>query len=149
MMATDPTQLVKAAEAGLAAQEAELAARRTRQVLGITAKTATGSAHIDESVSLDRTYRLIFIRCHFAGTAGSNPLSITLDSANGSAYDAQLYTMVRAGVGHDINFRIPVEENREPSPWTFGASDAIRIQWTNPDSGNITWGLEVGLALAS
>ncbi len=148
-MAHDPSQLVKAAEAGLATQEAELAASRTRQVLSIMTKTATGNADIVRSFSLDRTFRLIFVRCHFAGTAGSNPLSITLDSANGTAHDAQLYTLVRAGIGHDVNFRIPVEENREPSPWTFGENDAIRIDWTNPDGGSITWGLEVGLALAS
>lgn len=148
-MATASSQLLRAAEAGIAAQEAELVASRTRQVLGVISKTATGSADIDQSFSLDRTYRLIFIRCHFAGTTGSNPLSITLDSANGAAYDVKLYTIVRAGNGHDISFRIPVEESSEPSPWTFGLNDAIRIQWTNPDSGNITWGLEVGLALAS
>lgn len=148
-MATDPAQLVEAAEAGIAIQEAELSARRSRQLLGIVTKIATGTGSIDQSFSLDRTFRLIFIRCHYVGTAGSNPMTITLDSANGSAYDARLYTITRAGTNHDVSFRIPAEENREPSPWTFAAADSLRIEWSNPDPGNITWGLEVGLALAS
>lgn len=48
-----------------------------------------------------------------------------------------------------MNLRIPAEESVDPSPWTFQVGDTVRVRWTNPDSGNITWGLEVGLALAS
>jgi len=57
--------------------------------------------------------------------------------------------MTQAGTGQDVNFRISADEISEPSPWTFQPGDAVRIQWTNPDNGNMSWGLEVGLALAS
>jgi len=60
-----------------------------------------------------------------------------------------LYTITKAGTNRDVNFRIPADESREPSPWTFQAGDFVRIQWTNPDSGNMTWGLEVGFSVAS
>jgi hypothetical protein len=45
--------------------------------------------------------------------------------------------------------RLGGEEAFDPSAWTFQAGDKVWIKWTNPDSGNMTWGLEVGLALAS
>jgi len=76
-------------------------------------------------------------------------MTITLDATVGASYDATLFTVTRAGVSRDVNLRIPAEESADPSPWTFQPGDAVRIQWTNPDPGNITWGLQVGLAIAS
>lgn len=143
-----PAILATAAEA-LAVQEAELTEIRARQMLAVLTKTGTGSADIDQTFALDRKYRLVFIRCHFAGTPGTTPFTLSVDSGSGSAYDARLFTITQAGVDKDVHLRIGGGDTDDPSAWTFQATDSVRIQWTNPDSGNITWGLEVGLALAS
>lgn len=148
-MATNTAQLLQAAESAFAAQVSELETMRAKQQSSVVTKTATGSGDINHAFLLDRRYRLVFMRCHFVGTSGSAPFTLSVDSASGAAHDSRLYTISRAGTDRDVHFRIPAEESREPSPWTFQASDGIRIAWTNPDSGNITWGLEVGLAIAS
>jgi hypothetical protein len=47
-----------------------------------------------------------------------------------------------------MNHRLPAYDRELPSPWTLQPGDAFRLTWPNPDPGNMTWGLEVGLALA-
>ena len=148
-MARSTTDIVKAAEAALIEQNAEVAIVAARQLQTITAKSSTGNTDIDATFSLSLRYRLVFVRCHFAGAAGEASFLVSVDSTSGAAYDADLFTITRAGTGRDVNLRIPAEESVDPSPWTFQAGDTVRVRWTNPDSGNITWGLEVGLALAS
>lgn len=148
-MAANVSQILQTAQDGFAAQQNELAVSRDRQMLSVITKTATGSGDIDEAFELDCRFRLAFLRCHFTGGAGSASLAILVDSAGGSAYDTRLFTVTKAGANRDVTFRISAEESVEPSPWTFQDGDSVRIQWTNPDSGNITWGLEVGLAIAS
>lgn len=148
-MAGDVSNILRAVDAALLVQEVELAETRARQMLAVVTKAATGSANIDQVFSLERKYRLVFVRCHFAGSSGTAALTISVDSASGSAYDALLFTVTRAGTNKDVHLRIGEGDTGEPSAWTFQANDALRIQWTNPDSGNITWGVEVGLALAS
>ena len=137
----------RAVDSGLAIQEAELAEARQRQLLAVVTRTATGFGDLDQVFSLDRRFRLVFVRCHFTGSAGTAAFVFSLDSANGSAYDARLFTITQAGTNRDVHLRIG--DGDEPSAWTFQTGDALRLRWTNPDSGNITWGLEVGLALAS
>lgn len=141
--------IIGAAEAVLAEQNTELNATRARQLLAVAAKSATGSGHIDSVFSLNVRFRLVFVRCHFSGTSGLLPMALSLDSTRGSAYDTTLFTLSKAGVGRDVNLRIGAEEGLDPSSWTFQPGDAMRVQWTNPSPGNITWGLEVGLAMAS
>ena len=136
-------------EAGLAVQEAELAELRQRQILAVTAKRATGSGDIDHTFSLDRRFRLVFIRCHFTGGTGTAAFDTSVDSGAGAAYDTRLFRITRSGTGEDVHLRIGEGDTGEPSAWTFQSGDTVRIQWTNPDSGNMTWGLEIGLALAS
>lgn len=148
-MAMTASDLIEAASVGLAAQDFELAATRDRQLRSVLRKSSTGSGSIDAAFALERKFRLVFVRCHFAGGAGTAPLVLSLDSAQGSAYDAKLFTISLAGVNKDVNLRISGDDRDDPSPWTFQPGDALRIQWVNPDSGNMTWGLEVGLALAA
>lgn len=143
------TTIIGAAEAALAEQNSELHATRARQLLAVAAKANTGTGDLDSSFSLEVRYRLVYIRCHFSGAAGLAPMTISLDSVRGAAYGSNLFTISKAGVGRDVNFRIGHEENADPSAWTFQPGDAVRVQWTNPSPGNITWGLEVGLAMAS
>ena len=143
------TSIIGAAEAVLAEQNTELNATRARQLLAVAAKASTGNGHMDAAFSLDVRFRLVFVRCHFTGTAGLTPLILALDSGKGSAYDATLFTISKAGVGKDVHLRIGSEESLDPSSWTFQAGDAVRVQWTSPSPGNVTWGLEVGVAMAS
>ena len=137
------------AQSVLAVQDEQVEAIRARQMLAVSAQTASGSGDMNAVSSLDRRFRLVSIRCHFSGTVGLVPLTLHLDAVAGAAFDAGLFIISRAGVGRDVNFRISAEESTEPSPWTFQAGDQLRIAWTNPDSGNITWGLIVSLANVS
>ena len=142
-------QLRRAADVGFAVLDIEVSEARQRDLRAVVTQTATGTGNIDETFGLDQRYRLVFVRCHFAGTAGTAALSISVDAGGGSAYDATLFTVSLAGTSKDVNLRLGGEESSEPAAWTFQSADSVRIQWTNPDPGNITWGLEVGLALAS
>ena len=142
-------RILEIAQEGMIIQESELAATRQRQFVAVLRKTASGSGDMDQTVGLDRKFRLVYLRCHFDGTSHTEKLTISLDSASGSAHDARLFTITQAGTNRDVHLRIGGGDLAEPSAWTFQAGDGIRIQWTNPDSGNITWGLDVGLALAS
>ena len=138
----------QAIDAALLLQEAELAELRSRFAQIVMRKTATGTGDIDHAFGLDSRFRLVFVRCHFTGAAGAGALSLHVDSGAGSAYDARLFTIIQAGTNKDVHLRIAEGDVLEPSAWTFQADDALRITWTNPDTGNITWGLEVGLAPA-
>jgi hypothetical protein len=148
-MAIGTTQIIETAQDGFASQESELATARARQGLSVITKTATGTGDIAVVLALDCRFRLVFIRCHYSGSSGAAAFTISLDSGAGAAYDACLFTITKAGTNRDVNFRISAQESVEPSPWTFQAGDGVRIQWTNPDSGNIAWGLEVGFAIAT
>jgi len=90
----------------------------------------------------------VFVRGHFVGGAGAAPLYLELDSAAGPAFDARLFTIHRSGSGRDVHLQITAEESAAPSPWTFQPGDGLRLVWTNPDPGAMTWGVTVGLALA-
>jgi len=148
-VAREISKILETAQAGLTQQTLELSEARARQLLAVTAKAATGSGNIDATFSLDRRFRLVFVRCHFAGGTGTAAFTISVDSTRGSAYDTKLFTITQAGVNKDVNLRIGGNDVVDPSAWTFQPGDKVWIKWTNPDSGNMTWGLEVGLGLAS
>ena len=148
-MALNISNVARSIDSALAVQHAELSEVRARQLLAVVTETASGSADMDQTFSLVRKYRLVFIRCHFSGNAGTADLDISVDSGAGSAFDTKLFTVTAAGTTKDVHLRIGLGDTGEPSAWTFQASDTLRVQWTNPDSGNITWGLKVGLAPAS
>jgi len=142
-------EVLRVAEAALLEQNVEIAAAVRRQMQAVTAQASTGSGNMDAAFSLDVRFRLVFVRCHYSGSGMTSPMAISLDSAAGPDYDATLFTIRRAGLNRDVSLRIPAEESAEPSPWTFQPGDAVRIQWTNPNPGSITWGLQVGLAIAA
>jgi hypothetical protein len=148
-MALNASNVLGSVEAALAVQQTELAESRARQLRAVASKTATGTADMNETFKLDQKFRLVFLRCHFSGTSGSSDMAISVDSANGFAYDTILFTVTDAGTTKDVHLRIGSQDTGEPSAWTFQSGDSMRVQWTNPDSGNITWGVEVGLAPAS
>ena len=141
--------VVDSARQALTAQDEQVETLLAKQMQVVQTKTATGSGNMNALFSLERRFRVVFVRCHFAGGTGLAPLTVELDSISGAAYDAVLYTLVRVGSGRDVNFRVTEPESADPSPWTFQPGSQLRIRWTNPDTANMTWGLSVGLANAS
>jgi hypothetical protein len=129
-------------------EQAELARADLIEAVRVYSQTATGTGNIDETFSLDRYFRLVYVRCRFVGGSGRSAMTLSVDSTAGSVYDATLYTIRFAGSRADVNFRLRRDETALPSAWSLQPGDAIRINWTNPDPGNTTWGLEVGLAPA-
>ena len=101
---------------------------------------------------LDEMYVLYALRAHFTGTAGIADLTINVDHGAGPRYDFSLAVIegdAGTGVGVeavtlrslDVNFRV---QEDELGHWRFDGTrnDLIVPTWTNPDSGNITWGIE-------
>lgn len=148
-MARETRTILETAQTAFESQTRELESTRERQLRAVVTRTASGTGNINESFSLDRKFRLVFIRCHFSGGTGTAAFRISVDSAAGAAFDARLFTIMQAGTNRDAHVRIDGGAVVDPSPWTFQPNDAVRIEWTNPDSGSMSWGLEVGLSLAS
>ena len=94
---------------------------------------------------------LVFVRLHFiditGGAAGTADCSIFRDKRTETvAWNALQWKMKDVGLTKDGNLVVPPEELYL---WGFGADEAAVFTWTNPDSGNIGWGLEVGMAAQS
>lgn len=123
----------------------ELAGIRSGSV-ELLRSNGTGTGNMSESYSQGTAWRPVFARCHFSGGSGTNDLVISLNSGLGTAYDVVLWTVKNVGTGTDINLRFDHDEINGPSPWTFQSNDDLVFTWTNPDSPNMTWGLEVGMA---
>lgn len=88
-------------------------------------------------------FAFVWARIHFGGSGtGTATLTLKLDSNSGTQWDTTLWTWEGSGAGADVHFRIPADELMH---WVFAAGDELVFEWTNPDSGNITWGIEVGL----
>ena len=143
-----PVAVRQAVEEAQRREDAELARAAEVQASRVIAKWATGSGDIDETFALNLSFRLVYVRCHFQGGQGKGEFHIGVDSAQGSVYDARLYTVKVAGAGADVHLRLTAQETARPSSWSLRTQDAVRVTWTNPDSGNMVWGLEVGLAPA-
>jgi hypothetical protein len=87
---------------------------------------------------------LAWARCHFAGSgSGTANVQIQVDSRLGEPFDTVLHTVPLRGISADMFYRT---ERDEYEKWTFQPGDEITFIWVNPDSDNITWGLEVGMA---
>lgn len=90
-------------------------------------------------------YVLSSIRAHFSGGSGSADVIVNLDSGTGPPFDAKLLKVTDLGTGgEDAHVRILPEEHIH---WLFDglAGDEVVLTWTNPDSGNMIWGVEVFL----
>lgn len=102
-----------------------------------------------------RPFALCYVRGRFVtlgGSGGNATLSLKLDHCNETGvYDFTLKawdTMGTSGTGFkpDLNFRLAADELYL---WSYGKDAALVFEWTNPDSGNIRWALEVGLVDAT
>lgn len=109
----------------------------------------TGSGDMNEGIRgpADGPFYLAFARCHFVGGSGLAHVTLSVRSGIGTTYDAQLFEVQSRGVGRDMNVQYQAEEKRWPSPWLFGPRDEVVFAWTNPDSGTMVWGLQVGIAV--
>ncbi len=143
-----PQSILAAVQSARQREQAELAQADAAEAARVYALTATGSGDMDELFSLARRFRLVFVRCHFAGASGVSLMTIAVESVHGSPYNALLATISNAGVGSDVSYRVAYAQLPVPSPWTFQEGDAVRVSWQNPAPGSIAWGLEVGLAPA-
>lgn len=148
-MASTPAQLFRVFQANLVFQDALLARQLDRSRDRVTTKYATGSANINSLVNLDVPFRLVLVRCHFAGGTGTADLILELNSAQGNQHDAHLKSITAVGTGTDVFYTPGGTDIADPSPWSFQSGDQLRIKWVNPDSGSMTWGLEVGLAISA
>lgn len=146
MTGTIPRVILESVEASLRREEAELSRAAAARANRVVAQHSSGSGNIDQVFGLNLAFRLVCVRAHFAGGKGKAELSIFTASGQGAAHNTTLFTVRRAGVGADVNFRLSADETAPPSPWSVPAGDAIGLRWTNPDPGHTTWGVEVGLA---
>lgn len=147
-MAGEMVQLIRAAEAALAAQEADLLNKLERERSAVYAQSATGTGHMSQKFSLDTDFRLVYVRCHFAGPTGTAPLVISVASRLGVDYNVVVRSLT-AGVNFDTYQASFATIQKDPSPYAFAAGDELLFAWTNPSPGNIKWGLEVGLSLST
>jgi len=129
-------------------EEAALARAAERRADRVVAQYATGTANLDETFALNLAFRLVYLRVHFSGPPGTAVLTLSVDSARGNEYDAELDRVGNAGPASDVHYCGPATELARPSPWTFQPGDAVRVHWTNPNPGTTTWAIEAGLAPA-
>lgn len=96
--------------------------------------------------SLPQPWHLAFVRVHFARLAGSGTdvanLVLSVLGARGAVYDTVLHTRQSVGVAADVNLRIAPEER---DCWIFDDEDLLLLSWGNPDVGELTWGITVGV----
>ena len=148
-MASTPAQLVRAFQANLALQDALLDRQLDRARDRVITKYASGSGNINNVFDLDVPFRVVFVRCHFTGGTGTAGMILDINSAQGIPHDTRLTTITAVGAGTDVFYTPGGAAIADPSSWSFQSSDQLRVKWTNPDAGNMNWGLEVGLAPAA
>lgn len=130
----------------------------------IVTQTATGQGDMGDVTSqlsvarfglADVPFALCFVRGRFVTLSGSGDnatLSLKLDHVEQNGiYDFLLKswdTMGTSGTGFkaDLNFRLAADELYL---WSYPRDSILVFEWTNPDSGNIRWALELGLVDAS
>lgn len=108
--------------------------------------TASDESDTVARFKLDGRFVVVFVRGTFSGSGtGTANMLLKIDSAAGSMYDHTLWTATSVGSTKDA--RLDVAEQREQHFLADNGDYAV-CEWTNPDSPNITWALEVGLAKA-
>lgn len=112
-----------------------------------------GSGNIAYQVPPQYTYpyqpwALVFLRCHFSRETGSGSstadMTLQVQRDKDSKFDTLLYTFSAVGDDADVSLRIAAHERDQ---WYFDDGDQLLISWTNPDSGNLWYGLTVGYVI--
>ncbi len=114
-------------------------------------QVAAGTGDLDFTTENDTlsSFRPSAIRIHFIGGAGTGSVVVSLVSVHGEEYNVTLFTVAGRGTGADLNLVWQDKELQLPSGWLMAAGDKIRIQWTNPDPGNMQYGLRFESLLSS
>lgn len=121
---------------------------RSSRALRTVRATGTGNLNltVGPSSPATKSLKLVYIRIHFSGGAGTATVTLSVDHASGSAYDTILATIAARGStgSADCFYPVPAADNQDPSPYLVPAGSAFLVSWTNPDPGNMTYGAEVG-----
>lgn len=129
----------------------ELAAPMFRRPSGNTTilrHYATGNEDVDVRYAPGKSFRLVFVRMHFVNSTGVYAdMILSLESAAGDEYNTSLYRYEQRGVNRDVNLIFTAAEIQHPSGWSFAKGDQIHVAWANPMPKDITWGLEIGVAI--
>lgn len=108
---------------------------------------AAGTGDIDHRFKLPGTgrTRVVFCRCHFVileGSGGSAGFALAVDDFAAGSHNATLHHEAGVGTGKDINLIFPAERR---DLYRVAPRQGYRAEWTNPDSGNVRWGLAICL----
>lgn len=98
-------------------------------------------------------FLVVFARIHFSdikdGALATEVLKKLTARVNGDPEqstagpcDTELWDFGKVGFGVDLSMAIAPDE---VARWTIRRDFGVRFDWTNPQSGDIGWGLEVGL----
>jgi len=88
---------------------------------------------------------LLYVRAEFAGGAGTADMTLYLDrqaTKETLKKTTLMFIWRNVGTTKQIHTRIPQDEREA---WSFMRGDELVFVWTNPDSPNMTWALELGL----
>ena len=120
----DPSQIIRARSSGTA-----------------NMGTVTDRSSVARAGSLTSIWTLLYIRLHFSAGSGVATCQVQLDANEHTLFDFILDEFQAVGTGSDVNFRLEPDDYVH---WTFRPQDAIVLIWTNPDSGTMNWGSEIG-----
>jgi hypothetical protein len=88
---------------------------------------------------------LLYVRGEFAGGSGTADLQLYLDRQATREINKKttiLFTWLAVGDTKQVHTRVTRDEREA---WSFLKGDELVFAWTNPDSGNLTWFIEIGL----
>jgi hypothetical protein len=105
---------------------------------------AEGVGNIDQDFGLPVKFRLVFMRGHFTGGTGDATLTIRQTSRKNNLYNVVIAELEDVGTttNSDVHYRV---HDWVRDSFVFEGGDFVHIGWTNPDSGDMSYGIEVGL----
>ena len=95
---------------------------------------SSGAAAISITVSPGEPWELEGIKVHLSAAGAAGNLTVTVDSAHGSAYNTVLFTQAMVGL-------TDVDKRWNPTQKFISKNDKVVIAYTN--TGSKTWGIEV------
>lgn len=101
-----------------------------------------GSANIASRLCHPKGLVLVSVRCAFASGTGTASMTLTSFRADIAETLATLLTIPAVGTGTDV-FVPFSEQESNTGAWTVIPGEILQINWTNPNSGTMTWALEV------
>lgn len=102
----------------------------------------SGSSHIavDYQLFNFQAWAPVAILLTTSGGSGTADLVIWNKALESSLFDSQLFTIAGVGLNKPCFARI---EEEERVAWTVLPDRKLHLAWTNPDDGNMEWGLQL------